>query len=305
MEFLIVGYGSMGQRHARNLRKICAKNGLSCSIDLLRTRSTDAPEGIRGVYTSKDQFPGTYDAIFITNPTATHYETLVDLIELSGAFFIEKPVFDRTDYDLDFLDREEKVLYVAAPMHYKPAISWLKEHFDFSEAFSLRSISSSYLPDWRPGVDYRKTYSAHKDMGGGVAIDLIHEWDYLQYLIGFPERVHSIIAKRSDLEIDSDDVALYIADYGDKTTEIHLDYFGRVPLRKLEIFTKEDTVECDLLTDTISFLKAGEQIVLTEERDDTQTRELEAFLEMIQGKRESTNDIEHALNTLILAKGCE
>lgn len=286
MEFLIVGYGSMGQRHARNLRKICAKNGLSCSIDLLRTRSTDAPEGIRGVYTSKDQFPGTYDAIFITNPTATHYETLVDLIELSGAFFIEKPVFDRTDYDLDFLDREEKVLYVAAPMHYKPAISWLKEHFDFSEAFSLRSISSSYLPDWRPGVDYRKTYSAHKDMGGGVAIDLIHEWDYLQYLIGFPERVHSIIAKRSDLEIDSDDVALYIADYGDKTAEIHLDYFGRVPLRKLEIFTKEDTVECDLLTDTISFLKAGEQIVLTEERDDTQTRELEAFLEMIQGKRE-------------------
>lgn len=305
MEFLIVGYGSMGQRHARNLRKICAKNGLSCSIDLLRTRSTDAPEGIRGVYTSKDQFPGTYDAIFIANPTATHYETLVDLIELSGAFFIEKPVFDRTDYDLDFLDREEKVLYVAAPMHYKPAISWLKEHFDFSEAFSLRSISSSYLPDWRPGVDYRKTYSAHKDMGGGVAIDLIHEWDYLQYLIGFPERVHSIIAKRSDLEIDSDDVALYIADYGDKTAEIHLDYFGRVPLRKLEIFTKEDTVECDLLTDTISFLKAGEQIVLTEERDDTQTRELEAFLEMIQGKRESTNDIEHALNTLILAKGCE
>lgn len=305
MEFLIVGYGSMGQRQARNLRKICAKNGLSCSIDLLRTRSTDAPEGIRGVYTSKDQFPGTYDAIFITNPTATHYETLVDLIELSGAFFIEKPVFDRTDYDLDFLDREEKVLYVAAPMHYKPAISWLKEHFDFSEAFSLRSISSSYLPDWRPGVDYRKTYSAHKDMGGGVAIDLIHEWDYLQYLIGFPERVHSIIAKRSDLEIDSDDVALYIADYGDKTAEIHLDYFGRVPLRKLEIFTKEDTVECDLLTDTISFLKAGEQIVLTEERDDTQTRELEAFLEMIQGKRESTNDIEHALNTLILAKGCE
>ena len=305
MEFLIVGYGSMGQRHARNLRKICAKNGLSCSIDLLRTRSTDAPEGIRGVYTSKDQFPGTYDAIFITNPTATHYETLVDLIELSGAFFIEKPVFDRTDYDLDFLDREEKVLYVAAPMHYKPAISWLKEHFDFSEAFSLRSISSSYLPDWRPGVDYRKTYSAHKDMGGGVAIDLIHEWDYLQYLIGFPERVHSIIAKRSDLEIDSDDVALYIADYGDKTAEIHLDYFGRVPLRKLEIFTKEDTVECDLLTDTISFLKAGEQIVLTEERDDTQTRELEAFLEMIQGKRESTNDIEHALNTLILAKGFE
>ena len=133
----------MGQRHARNLRKICVKRGLSCSIDLLRTCSADVPEGIRGVYTSKDQFPGTYDAIFITNPTAAHYETLVDLIDLSDAFFIEKPVFDRTDYELGFLDREKKVFYVAAPMHYKPTISWLKEYFDFSEAFSLRSISSS------------------------------------------------------------------------------------------------------------------------------------------------------------------
>lgn len=232
----------MGQRHARNLRKICAKRGLSCSIDLLRTRSSDVPEGIRGVYTSKDQSLGRYDAILITNPTASHYETLVDLIELSDAFFIEKPVFDRTDYELGFLDQGEKVFYVAAPMHYKPAISWLKEHFDFSKAFSLRSISSSYLPDWRPGVDYRETYSAHKDMGGGVSIDLIHEWDYLQYLIGFPGRTYLIIEKRSDLEIDSDDVALYIADYGDKTAEIHLDYFGRVPIRKLQIFTKEDTV---------------------------------------------------------------
>ena len=75
----------MGQRHARNLRKICVKRGLSCPIDLLRTCSADVPEGIRGVYTSKDQFPGAYDAVFITNPTAAHYETLVDLIDLSDA----------------------------------------------------------------------------------------------------------------------------------------------------------------------------------------------------------------------------
>ena len=46
----------MGQRHARNLRKICVKRGLSCSIDLLRTCSADVPEGIRGVYTARINF---------------------------------------------------------------------------------------------------------------------------------------------------------------------------------------------------------------------------------------------------------
>ena len=84
-----------------------------------------------------------------------------------------------------------------------------------------------------------------------------------------------------------------------------LPYILQIMGTRRQRFTKEDTVECDLLTDTISFLKSGEQIILTEERDDTQARELEAFLDMIQGKRENTNDIEYALNTLILAKGYE
>ena len=61
---------------------------------------------------------------------------------------------------------------------------YVKNNVDLSKVYSARAISSSYLPDWRPGQDYRTTYSAHKDMGGGVSIDLIHEWDYLSWLFG-------------------------------------------------------------------------------------------------------------------------
>ena len=73
---------------------------------------------------------------------------------------------------------------------------------------SARVICSSYLPDWRPGVDYRTVYSAHKALGGGVTIDLIHEWDYLVDLFGVPQKLYNFKGTYSDLEIDSDDLSV-------------------------------------------------------------------------------------------------
>ena len=78
---------------------------------------------------------------------------------------------------------------------------------------SVRAMCSSYLPEWRPGVDWKKCYSAHADMGGGVDIDLIHEWDYLTYLFGFPHNVYSIRGQFSDVTADSCDNAIYIGEY--------------------------------------------------------------------------------------------
>ena len=61
------------------------------------------------------------------------------------------------------------------------------------------------------GVDYRTVYSARRAMGGGVTIDLIHEWDYLVDLFGRPQEVYNFKGTYSELEIDSDDLSVYIA----------------------------------------------------------------------------------------------
>lgn len=82
-------------------------------------------------------------------------------------------------------------------------------------------------------------YSAHKALGGGVTIDLIHEWDYLVDLFGVPETICNIHGKYSDLEIDSDDLSIYIAQYPTLLAEVHLDYFGRTYRRSIELFCKD------------------------------------------------------------------
>ena len=72
-----------------------------------------------------------------------------------------------------------------------------------------------------------------------MTIDLIHEWDYLVDLFGVPETICNIRGKYSDLEIDSDDLSIYIAQYPTLLAEVHLDYFGRTYRRSIELFCKD------------------------------------------------------------------
>ena len=303
MRFLFVGYGSIAKRHIENLTTIFCEREEVLAIDILRHAESDDLPGIDRIFTSSDEIDVKYDAVFITNPTSMHYETLAGCLGFSDYFFLEKPAFDRTDYDVEALGLSGKTIYVACPLRYTRVIGWLHENFDFSKANALRVISSSYLPDWRPGIDYRDTYSAHTSQGGGVSIDLIHEWDYVHHLVGAPERVLSAVGKCSDLEIDADDYAVYIGEYPDMVLEMHLDYFGRKALRRLEIMTSEDTVVCDLLRGSIEWLCSGEKLMFEDSRNGFQQRELEHFFDIMSGRNENDNDLSMALRTLELAKG--
>lgn len=277
-----VGVGSIAKRHIRNLRLICDERGIILHIDAYR-RSQDFIEGVECVYTDVNDICDDYDAIFITNPTEMHMDSLRRFHDKGKNFFIEKPVVSVKQMEdaKKFQIRKNAIYYIACPLRYNAVIQWIKNNIDRDKIISVRSISSSYLPDWRPGQDYRKTYSAHRNMGGGVSIDLIHEWDYLTYLFGWPQNVHSFIRKKSNLEIDSDDIAVYIAEYDNKIIELHLDYFGRKTIREIQLFTYEDTIIGDIANNEIKFLAKGETIDFHEKRDDYQKRELNHFLDMI------------------------
>lgn len=307
MKVCFVGIGSIAKRHIKNLSEICNAQGIELSIDALRRSSSrgDMPECIKNVFTSVADLPKDYDVIFITNPTEYHADSLIELHDHAKHFFIEKPV---TSYNTmgklaGFQSRPDSVYYVACPLRYTGVLQYIKENVDVSNVNAVRSISSSYLPDWRPGTDYRNTYSAHKDLGGGVGIDLIHEWDYLVYLFGMPDEVKSFSGKVSSLEIDSDDYAIYIAKYPNMTAELHLDYYGRETIRTVEIYTDTDTIVGDFVKSEVRFLKSGKTVSLKEVRDDSQKRELEHFIDVIKNKIPSENAIENALRVLNLTKG--
>lgn len=309
MKVCFVGVGSIAKRHIRNLSSVCKEDGISLTIDAIsrggRIKDDSIVPFINVTFSCADEVNEVYDAVFITNPTELHISTLEKMSQYGKNFFIEKPIASLSQLEKARLYKckENAIYYVACPLRYNAVIQYIKDNVDLNRVISVRSISSSYLPDWRPNQDYRDTYSAHKDLGGGVSIDLIHEWDYLTFLFGKPNTVKSYIGKKSNLEIDSDDYAVYIAEYDNKIVELHLDYFGRKTIREVMIFTEDDTIIGDIANNKISFLKNGTQIDFHEERDDYQRRELMHFLKMIDGKEVQDSTIEYAIDVLELAQG--
>ena len=306
-----VGLGSIATRHLKNVHAYMALQGDSYEVDLYRSSigrplEDDLLPLVSNNYLYAEPIPAyrQYDVVFVTNPTSLHYETIEKFCQNTQSFFIEKPVFDSVTVDETIFEKIKGIKsYVACPLRYNAVLQYVKENVNLDQVYSARAISSSYLPDWRPGQDYRQTYSAHKELGGGVAIDLIHEWDYLTWLFETPQTCYTIQTKISSLEINSEDVAIYIAKTDKRTIELHLDYYGRQSIRMLQLFMPNETIECDIIGGTIRYLKSGRVVKLESERNAFQMREIEHFFEIINNKIINDSTPEHAYRVLKIAKG--
>lgn len=309
MNLAFAGMGSIGKRHFRNVCAYLEQRGTPFSIDVYRSGQGgrldgDISKSIREELLLEDGISRRYDAVFITNPTSMHYETLRRFSHMAKGVFLEKPVFDTPDRSLEALDLPpEGIYYVACPLRYHPVITYVRENIQLEHVYAARAICSSYLPDWRQGTDYRLCYSAHQDMGGGVDIDLIHEWDYLTWMFGPVRTGYAIRDRISALEIDSFDIAAYIARTERIIIELHLDYFGKKSIRQLQLFLPEDTVMCDLLDGTISWQASGKSIALDCDRNGYQMAEIRHFFDILEGRSPNDSDILGALRVLHYARG--
>ncbi|MGI5907779.1 MAG: Gfo/Idh/MocA family protein [Christensenellales bacterium] len=309
MKICFAGLGSIGKRHLRNLVSVLGECGQPREIHALR-RGKKALNAETGALIDKQAFSmeeldGDYDAVFITNPTLLHYEALRALLPRTKHAFIEKPLFERANYDVAALPfREGGVYYVAAPLRFSGVFRCVAGFVEKERVFCARAISSSYLPDWRQGVDYRDTYSARRELGGGVTLDLIHEWDYLKALFGPPKTLHRISGRFSELEITSDDISCYLAGYDDKIVEVHLDYFGREIRRLLELYTREGVLYADFLNRSVTLKNGRNARPLPVSEADQYLEEMRHFIGMCLGLRhENPNTVSNALETLKLATG--
>ena len=312
---LFVGLGSIGTRHLNSITALCAERGIALTVHALRSELTrplrdGVAEKLAAQFTSMEDPAALpyYDLVYVTNPTSLHAEVLQQLQGKGGTFFVEKPIVsaEQTDVDMAQLLPPTQKAYVAAPMRWSAVMmavkQWLADHPDL-RPYSARVISSSYLPDWRPGVDYRTVYSAHRALGGGVTIDLIHEWDYIVGLFGKPQQLYNFKGTYSDLEIDSDDVSVYIARWPNMLAEVHLDYFGRKSQRYIELYTREGVLKGDFIAATLT-LPDGTVQEFKETTAAWYRREMEYFLDYaLTGTGESVNTPADAMDVLKLSLG--
>lgn len=308
MKICFFGIGSIGKRHIINLSKVARKLNIELEIHAFRNKNKKLDRDIESLLSQEifleRNLHDDYDITFITNPTHLHFNSIKLMANKTKHMFIEKPIFEKCDYKISELGLNDNNVYrVATPLRFTNVIKTLKKILVNEDIYSVRVISSSYLPNWRPGIDYRNVYSAKKSEGGGVSIDLIHEWDYITYLFGFPKEVYNLNGKYSHLEISSDDLSIYIAKYDYMLLELHLDYFGRENKRELEIFTKKGKIIGDFLNNSIKFLDNKHDIEFADLNEDMYLEEMEYFLKSVINNNKQENNIRHAYEVLKIAKG--
>lgn len=256
--FLIVGFGSIGKRHFDNLKQI-----ENVEVSVLTRRRLNIPA--TKVYGSLEETKyEDFEAVFITNETALHVPTALVFAKRGFNLFIEKPLsnsLEKVDQLIDIVSSNNLRVMIGCNMRFHPVIRSVKDLIhrgEIGRVVSARIEAGQYLPDWHPGRDYRDSYSAKEEKGGGVILDLIHELDYAFWFFGKARKVVSFSGKRSDLEIDTEDLAETLVEFDTGTLcEVHLDYIQRYPSRVSKLIGIEGTICANLITNKIEIFKAA------------------------------------------------
>ena len=295
---LVVGLGSIGRRHARIARVVRP----GASIAAWRHRRTDAPlpAGVDAVAWSLDEaLAFAPQAAVIASPAPQHLAAARALAHEGVHLLIEKPLADRADGVDELIAecaRRSLVLMTGYNLRFLPSLQRLRD-LVFSgvvgDVLSVRAEAGQYLPSWRPDIPYRDSVSARASLGGGVLLELSHEFDYLQWIFGSVAWVQAIASRQSLLDIDVEDTAHVVLGFAHSSTHaplianVSLDFLRHDSTRSCTVIGSEGTLRWNAITGVVDIFRAGgtewELLVAAPvERDATYLAEWRAFLACIE-----------------------
>jgi predicted dehydrogenase len=321
LKALVVGLGSIGVRHLNNLHTLGIRE-----LAVVRTRNLPPPAEIIpkdiAIFQDLDlALSQKFDLVVVANPTSLHLETLIKALKAGSHVYVEKPIAhekrqlpELTRYITGYPTLNGPKVLVGCQLRMHPGLQkieeWIKQD-KLGKIYSVQVDLGEYLPNWHPWEDYRESYAARADQGGGVILTLIHELDYLHWLFGKPKSVFAIGGHRTSLEVTAEDTALITFETERNIcVQLRMDYWRKPPVRHMNIVAEKGIVDWDYPA-RLTTLKQNGRIVDEIELPPTWDRN-ELFLAMMKEfiealPRESTprvtlRDGIDVLNTALAAK---
>ncbi|MGE0754109.1 MAG: Gfo/Idh/MocA family protein [Alphaproteobacteria bacterium] len=257
---LCISLGSIGKRHLGNARDLLP----DAKIAVWRQYTSPdgkLPDGADMLLASQQEaIDFAPDAVIVSSPASEHIKNALPFIQKNVPVFMEKPLADTAE-DIDsFLDackRSTGFIMVGYVLRFLPTLHAIRKliHDEMMGTIYTAHIQvGQYLPDWRPDSDYREGVSAQKKLGGGALLELSHELDYATWLFGWPKSLLASCAKLSPLDIDVEDSAHVVLEYGDKNVVVQLDFLQRVANMAMQLVCEKGTLEVDLMNEQAWFI---------------------------------------------------
>jgi predicted dehydrogenase len=163
--------------------------------------------------------------------------------------YVEKPLADSSADLGELLERAERDGVVVATgynLRFHPALEAVRKAVRerrLGRLVSVRAEVGQYLPDWHPGEDFRASYAARADLGGGALLTLSHELDYVRWIVGEVVECEGRAARFSELVVDVDDVAEIVCRHESGTlASVHVDFLDRAYNRRSRWVGEEATI---------------------------------------------------------------
>ena len=311
---LIVGGGSIGRRHTENLQQLGVDVAVVDPVREVRNELTND----LGVTTFAELSAGINaknpDIVAVCTPNRFHISNAIEAAQAGCHLFIEKPLSHEMEgvAELETIVAEQNLRsLVGCNLRFQPEIKKIHELLEddvIGSVVAARIEVGSYLPEWFPESDYRESYSAREDLGGGVILDCIHEINYARWFFGEFETVSAMAGQQSQLEIETNDVAGILARTREGTIcEFHLDYVQREYSRSCHIIGEEGTIRWSWEDEQVEWYVADEDRWYSFDRPDDWTMndmyldEMEHFLSSIQASEETICPISCGRNDLDVA----
>nr|WP_218626019.1 Gfo/Idh/MocA family oxidoreductase [Bradyrhizobium sp. dw_78] len=232
---VVIGLGSIGQRHARVLQE------LGCRVATVSRRGVgDYPTIASAIAASRPEYA------VIATETACHADSLRELADAGfrGSVLVEKPIFAHAGPVADYPFASLSIGY---NLRFHPVMTALAERVRGRRAITVSAYVGQDIRDWRPGRDHRTTASSTEEAGGGVLRDLSHELDYLIWLFGPWRRVAALGGASGARQIAVDDhVSLLLEMSHSQAVQVHMDYLDRPGIRTIRVNLEDETIEADI-----------------------------------------------------------
>ena len=241
LKVLIIGYGSIGQQHAKILKKF------NCKIKVL-TKQEKIPFTI--IKNKSEIIQYNPDYVIISNNTSKHVEYL-NFLEKNFSNKIvltEKPISDKYKK----LKLKNNKYIVGYNLRFHPVIQFIKKEIKKKNINFISINVSTYLPEWRKNINYEISNSARKNYGGGLILELSHELDYIRWIFGNIKLFYSFNKHISNLKIDTDDILILFGEVNKKIKIIfNMNFFSRINQRSIQIDGKDFSLRGDLIKNHI------------------------------------------------------
>ena len=249
MRLFVIGTGSIGTRHCRNLVAL-GQDVTAWDADASRVAGLADLHGVTAAANLEAALAAGPDAAVVCTPPATHVSLARRAIAAGAHVFVEKPIAPVSDEVPELVDlarRHGRVLMVGFNLRFLPSLLLVKGFLDegrIGRVHAVRAEFGYHLPDWRPGRDYRDNYAVSREQGGGILLDAIHELDYLGWMLGDVTEVFCAAGHVSDLAGDTEDLAEVTLRFaGGALGQVHLDYIRRTYRRTLEVIGAAGVIE--------------------------------------------------------------